>query len=105
MNPERYEFNGRLLPEQVHYGLTNYLVHHVPAGSFLTAVLENDLKEACARADDDCMWALPVIVAYLYNEAPSQAWGSKESVRDWLKMRGTSEAKKLDKLLQNAKDK
>ena len=105
MDPAKYEFNGRKIPEQLHAGLENFLEHHVDVGHCLTAILENDLREAVARADDDVMWALPVVVAYLYNEAPGQAWGCKESVRNWLEMRGTPEAAELDKILQRAKDK
>ena len=84
MNPADFEFYGKKIPERLHDGLTNYLEHHVPCGDFLTAILENDLREACGRADDENMWLIPVIVAYLYNEAPSTSWGSLGKVRDWL---------------------
>jgi len=91
MDPEEFEFWGKKIPERLHHGLRNYLLHHVPCGHFLTAVLENDLKEACARGDDECMWLLPVIVAYLYNEAPCGSWGSKANVNAWLAARVVEE--------------
>jgi hypothetical protein len=62
-----------------------YIDHHIPTGGFLEAVLSNDLKEAVGRADSQNMWLLPVIVAWLYNEAPMTCWGSRERVREWLK--------------------
>lgn len=52
-------------------------------GSFLTAVLENNLKEAVARADEESLDALPHIVAWLYDRAPNVAWGSPKHVHDW----------------------
>ena len=87
MNPADFEFWGRKIPEGLHDGLTHYLKHHIPVGDFLTAVLENDLREACGRADDENMWLIPVIVAYLYNEAPSNSWGSRTNVEAWLATR------------------
>ena len=45
MNPADFEFRDRKIPERLHDGLTHYLKHHIPVGDFLTAVLQNDLKE------------------------------------------------------------
>ena len=84
MNPAEFEFWGKKIPERLHHGLIHYLAQHIPVGDFLTAILENDLREACGRADDENLWLIPVIVAYLYNEAPAPAWGSKEKVNAWL---------------------
>jgi len=58
--------------------------HKRPVGDFLTAVLHNNLTEAVARADDENIKNLPAFVGYLYNEAPSLCWGSKERVAEWL---------------------
>jgi hypothetical protein len=57
-------------------------------GDFLEAVLCNNLKEAVGRADDTNLPALPSLVGWLYNFAPSSAWGSPEKVTSWL--RGTT---------------
>jgi hypothetical protein len=65
-------------------GLRLYFEHHRPTGGFLTAVLENDLRAACERADMTNRRMLFDIVSWLYNEAPAQAWGSKERVERWL---------------------
>ncbi len=55
-----------------------------PPGGFLRAVLENDLAGAFGRADDDNRRAMHDIVCYVYNELPSQCWGSPAKVAAWL---------------------
>lgn len=58
------------------YGCTNEHIHHIIAsvmmqrdgvgfggGSFVTAVIENNLEGAVSRADSECLEYLPVIVA------------------------------------------
>jgi hypothetical protein len=64
--------------------MERYLEHGIPPGSFLMAVLENNLKEAFARADDISVKELPGIVAWLYNMVPIDAWGSPEICRNYM---------------------
>ena len=71
--------------------IDRYIVDRIPPGSFLKAVLSNDLLESFARADEENKEDLAEIVAYLYNQIPSDAWGSPEKVRDWLSKREVSE--------------
>lgn len=54
-----------------------------PTGDFVTAVLNNDLKEAVGRADGASLHALHSIVAYVYNEMPAASQGSPEKVQAW----------------------
>ncbi len=54
-----------------------------PTGDFLKAVIENDLKEAIGRADISALDNLPHIVAYLYNDCPSECWGSTTNKLEW----------------------
>jgi hypothetical protein len=61
-----------------------YVEQKIETGSFLRAVLENDLKEACGRADFNNQHNLFHIVSYLYNNVPPECWGSKEKVKNWL---------------------
>lgn len=56
-----------------------------PTGHFIQAVLENNLKEAIGRGDNEAIDNLPHIVAYLYNKVPSICWGSKEIVDGWFR--------------------
>jgi hypothetical protein len=64
--------------------LTRYVEQHIPTGDFLRAVLENDLMEACGRADEENAIALFQICAYVYNELPTPSHGSPEKVKKWL---------------------
>jgi|SRR5579863_159924 len=73
-----------LIPGRIRGALHRYVEHHIPTGDFLRAVLENDLKNAFALADDDCLAALFHIVAFCYNEIPGPCWGSKEAFREWV---------------------
>jgi hypothetical protein len=78
-----YEFNGRHIPARMADGLQRWIERGIPPGSFLTAVLENNLKEAVCRADEENLFNLPAYVGYLYNEAPAPCWGSPEKVSAW----------------------
>jgi hypothetical protein len=82
--PTPYTFHGFTIPEHMMAGLLRYIEHGVYPGDFLTAVLENDLKEAVGRADDANLQCLPAYVGYLYNEAPGLCWGTPERVRNWV---------------------
>lgn len=74
---------GRTIPEHLVRGLDAHVNEGRQTGSFLQAVLCNDLREAVNRADDEALNALPAIVGWLYWEAPSQCWGSPEKVAHW----------------------
>jgi hypothetical protein len=65
-------------------GLNRYFTDHIETGSFLRAVLENDLRGACARADVVTRWALFQVVTYIELMAPKECWGSPEKVKAWL---------------------
>jgi hypothetical protein len=64
--------------------LNRYINDGVPLGDFLYAVVTNNLSEAVSRADRDNLFNLPALVIYLYNEAPMDCWGSKESYESWI---------------------
>lgn len=73
------------VPEHGRNGLLLYLRFGVPPGHFLRAVLENDLAEACGRADVTNQRALYDYVFLLYNDAPSACWGSPSKVTEWIR--------------------
>jgi hypothetical protein len=75
------------LPDYMHDGLVNYIVHHVSAGSFMMALLSNDLKGAFSRADLVNSMRMRDWVMFLYNEAPLECWGSEDRVTQWLSER------------------
>jgi hypothetical protein len=76
------------IPDHGRANLQRYIEHGVPPGSFLEAVICNDLKEACMRADDINQRRIFDYVQFLYQYAPSVAWGSIEKYGGWLKRGG-----------------
>ncbi len=75
--------------EAIFDGLNRYVNQHIETGSFLRAVLENDLAGALSRADRENRTALFYIMAVIYNCAPALCWGNPEKVKAWLAGRST----------------
>ena len=71
-------------PPEVVESLLRYWHRRIPTGDFLRAVLENDLRDACGRADDTNIRHLPGIVSFCWWQLPSPAWGSPSKVAAWL---------------------
>ncbi|MEM1307052.1 MAG: hypothetical protein AAGG99_05975 [Pseudomonadota bacterium] len=76
--------------------LRRYIEQGYPTNHFLRAVLENDLMEAVARADDDNYAALDAYCAWLRTHAPTQAYGSPEKVAGWIAARGRTGGAQAD---------
>lgn len=74
------------LPEHMRRGMQNYLEHGIEPGSFLSAVLCNDLKGAVGAADHINLQYLTNIVAYCYNEIPAECWGSEDKFNRWVQL-------------------
>lgn len=74
-------------------GLARYFNAGIMPGHFLTAVLMNDLQEACSRADLETFAVMPRLMKLLFNHAPSTAHGSRDHILSWRK-RLRSEAAK-----------
>ena len=72
------------IPPATLAGLVRYATEHCPVGSFLTAVLANDFRDAVARADHVNLPALRPIMLFVYNCLPSPCHGSREAVAKWL---------------------
>lgn len=71
------------IPERMMPGIRLYINKGIVPGSFLKAVICNDLREAVGCADDENLENLPAFVMYFYNEAPGSCWGSKEKMYAW----------------------
>lgn len=84
-----YQHPDSVLSDDMEDAIRDYLNAGRQPGGFLTAVICNDLKAACSRADEVNLAALPAIVAFLYNEAPAAAWGSREKMDAWIDKRAT----------------
>ncbi|MES2531950.1 MAG: hypothetical protein V4636_13010 [Pseudomonadota bacterium] len=86
--PEKTRDALLALPDYMQTGMAYYLAAGIEPGSFLTAVLCNDLRGACMRADTTNQRRLYDYVFFLYNYAPSTCWGSPEKVDAWIAHRG-----------------
>lgn len=77
-----------MIPPLIKRAIDKHALEGRPCGHFVTAVLENDLTEAVARADENSLAALYEIVIYCCNYIPSNCWGSKEKVKAWIEQGG-----------------
>jgi hypothetical protein len=77
----------QLIPEHMRESVKRWIETGFPhprmMGSFLRAVLANDLMGAFANADEDNARALRGWAMYLYNHAPSGCYGSAEHIAAW----------------------
>jgi hypothetical protein len=76
--------------------IDRYVTDGIPTGSFLEAVLSNDLMESFGRADMENRTALFEICGYIYNETPSGCHGSPENVRAWLELKRNERKQKQE---------
>ena len=83
-----YQFNEYAIPDYMGGGVDRYIEHGIEPGSFLSAVICNDLFEAIGRADEQNTRNLPAYCAYFYNEAPGACYGSKEAMKAWIEKGG-----------------
>ena len=77
-----------LIPLHCRAGIIRYIEEHIPPGSFLTAVLSNDLIRAVRAADAANYAALRDYVRFLTFHAPGDCWGSPEKFKAWVALRG-----------------
>ena len=94
-----------MIPEHTKYQIDEYVKHQIPPGSFVMAVLSNDLMEAFMRADDINLHYMRDIVKYVYNDIPSCCWGSPEIVKTFIGLREEKiEREKKDKALKESEN-
>lgn len=72
--------DGQGVPAHLHDGLVRYLLQGTLPGSFLTAVLRNDLREAVLRADPASFAGLPALLVFLATYTPAGCHGSPAAV-------------------------
>lgn len=81
------KLSGKNFPPHIVDGLIGYVANGVPPGSFLTAMLENDLVGIDRHADDAsraCFWTL---LNWIVWTAPAARWGNKNKVAGWMLQR------------------
>ena len=76
--------NWNLIPDHMHGAVRRYFEQGIPPGHFLTAVLSNDLRGACERADDENRHRLYEYIKFFYLYAPAGSWGSPEAFERWI---------------------
>lgn len=81
---ERMEKGAGLVPYYMMDAVKRYVINRIPPGSFLSAVICNDLREAVGRADDENAANLSNWVRFFYNYTPSGCWGSPDNFQRWL---------------------
>lgn len=79
--------SGQVIPFYMYDGLEQYVFDGARPGSFLCAVLENDLVKAASRADDKNMQCLAAWASLLYNVMPCRSWGSRKAIDAWVESR------------------
>jgi len=72
------------IPPRMQGGIIRYYENGIPPGDFLTAVINNDLKEALGRADDENKHILFEYVLWFYNNAPMGSWGRANAMEDYV---------------------
>lgn len=70
------------IPDYMIGALIRWIAFGISPGSFLTAVLQNDLTMAFAHADGHNSFAMQAYARFLHNEMPSLAWREK-NMREW----------------------
>lgn len=76
------------LPQHMHKTARLYVLHGIQGGGFFTALVENNLMRAFARADDANTAALRDWAMWLHIHAPSGCYGSPERVAAWVQAGG-----------------
>jgi len=78
-----FRFLEFYIPTRMVSGINRWILFGTMPGDFLQAVIANDLREACMRADDENIRNLPAYVSYFYNCAPIGSWGSYANRAMW----------------------
>jgi len=87
MGENIYRFQDFYIPERMMGGIQRYIEQGIEPGSFLSAIICNDLKGACAQADDENLRNIPAYIAYFYNESPMSCWGSWKIMERWMSIK------------------
>lgn len=94
--PEQPDYSK--LPERLRGGVQRYIEKGIIPGDFLIAIIQNNLTETFARADDDMIKVIQEIVSWFYWEPPAGCWGSITKMNKWAKERHQEYQLKTDKI-------
>ena len=82
------EVSYAILPEHMQDGARLYVERGRRPGSFMRAVLENNLVAAASNGDLINQQSLFAWATWLYNNAPGSCWGNPEAVKAWIAHQG-----------------
>lgn len=71
------------IPDYMRGGIIRYYENGIPPGDFLTAVIDNDLSEACGRADETNQRCLFAYMSWFYNYAQHGTWGYEGATHNY----------------------
>ena len=77
-----------ILPDHIRSGVKRYIEDGQKPGSFLCAVISNNLLEATVRADSINLPRLKEIMQFLFNYCPDDSWGSETALQKWVDHEG-----------------
>ena len=80
LTPEAKADMARNIPVHMHESIVNYVEHGLNPGSFLFAVLSNNLRESFGCADEINRQYIFSYVQFMYNHMPAGIWGGPEAV-------------------------
>lgn len=83
VNYEAMKRSETFVPEHMRGGYKLWIEHGISAGSFATALLQNNLKETFGRADHINKEHVGTTIAWFYSYAPMDCWGSVGAVKEW----------------------
>ena len=72
-----------MIPRMTQETLEAWIASGRPTGSFCQAVIQNDLRLACARADRYNRSALFETIAWMEEHAPAESWGYRGALEEW----------------------
>lgn len=84
-NYDAMDDRNTFVPQHDRESIKLYIEHGLLPGSFLQAVISNDLSEAIGQADHINIAHLPTIVAWFYHCAPAMCWASRQKMQAWLR--------------------
>lgn len=84
------------LPQHMQEGMRAYVERGQVPGSFLRAVLENNLYQAFVQADDINRRCMVDYAAFLESGLPAAAWGSAKEVDAWIELGGLEGLRKKE---------
>lgn len=80
------------VPRHLRDGLVRYIVDGIRPGSFLCAVLANDLLSAVSLGDPESLAGLKPLMLFIVNEAPNSGVRSYENIAAFVKRRAAERA-------------